>query len=337
MTRSTTRVYDDPSRRGPSQRRRIGILLFDQVKMLDFVGPAEVFLEANQRVDGYDIVFLSIDGGDVVTSMGMTVSVNAAVADSGDFDTLIVPGSESAPAVFEDPALLDAVALLAPRARRVASICSGAFALAGSGLLDGRSATTHWKFTAALAERFPDTRVQPDSIFVRDGDIYTSAGVAAGIDLALALVESDHGAPIARTVAQLLLVYMQRSGGQSQYSVSLKGPPPRTQVSRAITDYIHADPTRPANLSALAAHANVSVRHLNRIVREELGTTPLDYVTAMRLDIAVAALESGYSVARAAADAGFGTPAAFRRAFVTKFGVTPSDYQRKFRTTDPAQ
>lgn len=116
MTRSTTRVNDDPSRRGPTQRRRIGILLFDQVKMLDFVGPAEVFLEANQRVDGYDIVFLSIDGGDVVTSMEMTVSVNAAVADSGDFDTLIVPGSESAPAVFEDPALLDAVALLAPRA-----------------------------------------------------------------------------------------------------------------------------------------------------------------------------------------------------------------------------
>ncbi|WP_415971359.1 GlxA family transcriptional regulator [Rhodococcus sp. 077-4] len=315
------------------RRLRVGILLFDKVKMLDFVGPAEVFLEANQLVDAYEIVFLSVDGGDVVTSMGMKVSVGTAAADGGEFDTVIVPGSESAPGVFTDPALLDAVVLLASRARRVASICSGAFALAGSGLLDGKRATTHWKFASVLAQQFPGIVVDPDSIFVRDGNIYTSAGVAAGIDLALSMVESDHGAHVARTVAQLLLVYMQRSGGQSQFSASLKGAPPRTPVARAITEYIHADPTRPAGLQDLAEHANVSVRHLNRLVRDELGRTPLEYVTALRLDVAVGALESGHSVARTAAVAGFGTPVAFRRAFVAKFGVTPSDYQRKFRTT----
>lgn len=318
----------------PNLRRRIGILLFDKVKMLDFVGPAEVFLEANQRVDGYEIVFMSVDGAEVMTSMGIPVGVNAAAADSGYFDTVIVPGSESAPGVFDDRSLLAAVSSLATRTRRLASICSGAFALAQCGLLDGKSATTHWKFTSMLADRFPETKVDPDSIFVRDDHVYTSAGVAAGIDLALALVEDDHGAGTARSVAQLLLVYMQRSGGQSQFSVSLRGDPPQTPVARAITEYIHTDPTRPSSLHSLASHANVSVRHLTRIVRDELDMTPFDYVNALRLDLAVGSLEAGYSVARAASDSGYNTPTSLRRAFVARFGVTPSDYQRKFETTN---
>ncbi|MET0862914.1 MAG: AraC family transcriptional regulator [Nakamurella sp.] len=317
-----------------ARTRRIGVLLFNKVKMLDFVGPAEVFLEANQRVDnGYELVFLSPDGADVTTSMGVRVGVQGAAADAGHFDTIIVPGSESAPAVFEDPAMQGAVELLAGRTRRVASICSGAFALAMSGMLDGKSATTHWKFAARLATGYPAIRVDPDLIFVRDGNIYTSAGVAAGIDLALSLVEEDHGADIARSVAQLLLVYMQRSGGQSQFSASLRSHAPRTRVARSITEYINADPTRPAGLRDLAAHANVSTRHLNRVIRDELGMTPLTYVNEMRLDIATGALESGSSVTQAAEIAGYSTPAAFRRAFAAQLGVTPSDYQRKFQTT----
>jgi len=317
-------------------RRRIGVLLFDGVKTLDFVGPAEVFLEANQRVErsrSYELVLLSPSGGDVTTSMGMRVGVQASAADGGHFDTVIVPGSESAPAVYDDPALLEAVRLLASRARRVTSICSGAFALAATGLLDGRTATTHWKFAERLAAMYPGVSVEPDSIFVRDGHIYSSAGVAAGIDLALSLVEEDHGADVARAVAQLLLVYMQRSGGQSQFSVSLRGPAPRTDVVKAVAHYVNSDPTRPCTLTDLARHASVSTRHLNRVVREELGMTPMDYVNSMRIDLATSALESGSSVAQASVASGYSTPVAFRRAFAARTGITPSDYQRRFQTT----
>jgi transcriptional regulator GlxA family with amidase domain len=323
--------------RTAGEARRIGILLFDGVKTLDFVGPAEVFLEANQRVQsprgGYELVLLSPTGNDVTTSMGMRVSVLAAAADGGEFDTLIVPGSESAPAVYDDPAVLDAVRLLAARSRRVTSICSGAFALAAAGLLEGRKATTHWKFAARLAAGYPGIDVNPDAIFVRDGDTYSSAGVAAGMDLALFLVEEDHGADVARGVAQLLLVYMQRSGGQSQFSASLRGPAPRTAAVKSVADYVNADPTRPCTLGDLARHANVSTRHLNRIVRDELGMTPTEYVNSMRLDLATSSLESGSSVAQASASSGYSSPVALRRAFVARLGITPSDYQRRFQTT----
>ena len=317
-------------------RRRIGFLLFDGVKMLDFVGPAEVFLEANQRVDGYDIVMLSHDGADVTTSMGVRVGVHAAARDAGRLDTLVIPGSESAPAVFDHTEIVQAITGLAAGSRRVASICSGAFALAATGLLDGRSATTHWKFAPRLADDYPAVAVEPDAIFVQDGRVYTSAGVAAGIDLALALVEEDHGAEIARMVAQLLLVYMKRSGGQSQFSASLRATPPKTEVARAVAEYVNADPTRPSTLSDLAAHANVSTRHLNRVIRDELGMSPLEYVNSMRLDVATACLESGSSVAQAAALAGYGSVVAFRRAFVARLGITPSQYQRRFQTTKRA-
>ena len=315
-------------------KRRIGILLFDRVKMLDFVGPAEVFLEANQRVDGYELVMLSHDGADVTSSMGVRVGVHASVAEGGHFDTVIIPGSEFAPQVYDDPDVRAAIALLASRTRRVTSICSGAFALAATGLLDGKSATTHWKFAARLAELYPQIDVRPDSIFVRDGLTYTSAGVAAGMDLALALVEEDHGADIARSVAQLLLVYMQRSGGQSQFSASLRASPPRTPVAKSVADYVNSDPSRPSTLRDLAAHANVSTRHLTRVVRDELGMTPLEYVNSMRLELATGYLESGSSVAQAATLVGYSTPVAFRRAFVAKLGITPSEYQRRFQTTE---
>ncbi|MCU1405873.1 MAG: cdhR 1 [Glaciihabitans sp.] len=319
--------------KGAGGRRRVGFLLFNGVKTLDFVGPAEVFQEANQRSEGYEIVLLSVDGADITTSMGMRVGVASSAADGGHFDTIVVPGSESAPGVYDNEELLDAIRVLASRSRRVASICSGAFALAATGMLDGKSATTHWKFAATLAQRYPSIQVNPDSIFVRDGDTYTSAGVAAGIDLALSLVEEDFGAPVARSVAQLLLVYMQRSGGQSQFSASLRATTPRTELARAVAEYVNADPSRPCTLGDLAAHTNVSTRHLSRVIRKELGITPLDYVNSMRLDLATSCLELGASVAQAAHTAGYSSPVALRRAFVARRGITPSDYQRRFQTT----
>ncbi len=312
---------------------RIGVLLFDGVKMLDFVGPAEVFHEASQRTAGYEIVPISVDGKDVVSSMGITVGVQAAAADIDALDTLIIPGTEQAPEVFLDEGLLAAVSELAARSRRVASICTAAFALAAVGLLDGRTTTTHWKFAPTLAATFPSVTVKADAIFVHDGKYHSSAGVAAGIDLALALLEDDYGADAARSVAQLLLVYMKRSGSQSQFSASLRGKPPRSSVAKTVTDRIHDDPTRAYTVDELAHYAGVSPRHLARVMRDELGLSPAEYVSTIRLDLAVARLEAGASVAETASATGYVSPVSLRRAFVGRFGITPSEYQRRFQTS----
>lgn len=314
-------------------RRRIGILLFDGVKALDYVGPAEVFVEANQAVDAYEVVLLSPDGADVVTSLGGRTAVQCSAEAGGRFDTVIIPGSEQPPSVFASGAVLDAAQLLARRTRRLVSICSGAFVLAMLGELDGRRATTHWKFAAELSRRFPKVSVQPDAIFTRDDGVFTSAGVAAGIDLALALVEEDHGADVARQIAQLLLVYMQRSGGQSQFSTSLRASVPQTSVVRRVIELIESDPAAPHSVRDLAKHVSVSERHLTRLFRDELDSSPAEYLSALRFDLARAGLEAGSSVTQAALDAGFSSGEALRRAFIARLGISPSKYRRHFRTT----
>jgi transcriptional regulator GlxA family with amidase domain len=314
-------------------RRRIGILLFDGVKTLDFVGPAEVFVEANQGAADYDVVLLSPDGADVATSIGTRIGVHAAADAAGTFDTVVIPGSEQHPRDFVTPAVLAAAASLASRTRRLASICSGAFVLAELGALAGRRAATHWKFADDLARRYPDIRVEPDSIFVRDADVYSSAGVAAGIDLALALVEEDHDADVARQVAQLLLVYMRRSGGQSQFSAPLRAPAAQTRTVRGIVELIERDPAHPFTLGELATSANVSVRHLTRLFRDELDSSPSEYIGELRFDSARNCLEAGSTVSEAATHAGFASAEALRRAFVARLGISPSKYQKRFRTT----
>ncbi|MCP2175075.1 GlxA family transcriptional regulator [Williamsia maris] len=318
---------------GPVPRRRIGILVFDGVKMLDFAGPAEVFIEANQTVDNYDVVLVSPDGNDVATSIGARMSVSAAAADAGWCDTVIIPGSEMSPSRFVTPEVLAATTSLAQGTRRLASVCSGAFVLAALGVLDGRRATTHWKFTDNLARLYPAVDVEPDSIFVRDGNVYSSAGVAAGMDLALALVEEDHGPHAARRVAQSLLVYMQRAGGQSQFSASLTGPVPRSDLVRELTDLICADPTEAHTVRSLAAHAGVSARHLTRLFRAELESSPAEYVAQVRFALARDKLDAGLSVTETATAAGYGSGEALRRAFVARLGISPSKYQRRFRST----
>jgi len=313
-------------------RPRVGILVFDGVKMLDFVGPAEVFHEASQRSPGYEIVMLSLNGADITSSMGVRVGVDTSVTHVGDLDILIVPGSEKAPGVFTVE-VIDAVRELAQRSKRIASICTGAFALAAAGLLDGRRTTTHWKFAATLQATFPEIDVVSDAIFVHSGRFHSSAGVAAGIDLALALLEQDYGPAIARQVAQLLLVYMRRPGTQSQFSVALGGRAARSAIAQSIAEFIHEDVGRPRTVQDLARYVAVSPRQLTRIVRSELDMTPLDAVNAIRLDLAVGQLESGASVAESAAATGYSSPASLRRAFVGRFGITPFDYQKRFRTS----
>ncbi|MEV4234184.1 MULTISPECIES: GlxA family transcriptional regulator [unclassified Nocardia] len=318
---------------GGTARRRVGVLVFDGVKMLDFVGPAEVFVEANQSVAGYEVVLVSADGKDVHTSIGARTQVSCAAAEAGRFDTVVIPGSELPVEKFVTPEMLAAARYLSSHTRRIASICSGAFVLAQLGLLDGRRATTHWKFTADLARRFPAALVEPDAIFVRDGNLYSSAGVAAGVDLALALVEEDHGADVARRVAQSLVVYMQRAGGQSQFSASLSGPAPRSPLLRGVVDLICADPAYPHTVQSLAAHARISVRHLTRLFRTELERSPGEYVAFIRFGVARDMLHAGHSVTEAAMAAGYGNSEALRRAFVARLGISPRKYQQRFRTT----
>jgi len=300
------------------------------MKLLDMAGPAEVFAEANLSGANYRISLVSTDGSDVRSSIGLRIPVDSAVADAGRFDTVLVAGGEVFPANPVPESLAGAALDLADRASRTASICTGAFVLAAAGLLDGKRATTHWKHTRELAARYPTTQVQPDAIFVRDQSTYSSAGVTAGIDLALALLEEDEGDELTRTVARSLVVYMQRAGGQSQFSATLQGPAPRTALLRGVVDIVNADPAAEYTVTRLAEIAQVSPRHLTRLFHDELGTTPGRYVELIRFDKAKALLDTGMSVTDVAQYSGFGTSESLRRAFIAHLSIPPSKYRGRF-------
>jgi transcriptional regulator GlxA family with amidase domain len=306
--------------------------VYDGVTLLDVAGPAEVFKEANRFGADYRIVLLSPTGDDVTSNLGFGVTVDDAVTAEPPADTYLVPGSDRYPRTRVPADLADAARVPAAGARRVASICTGAFILAAAGLLDGKRATTHWQVTHELAARCPTCRVEPDAIYVRDGSTYTSAGVTAGIDLALALVEEDHGSALTRDVARALVVYMQRSGGQSQFSAPLQGPPPRSPALRKITDLVTADPRGNHSLAELAKHLNVSTRHLTRLFHDELSTTPARYVENIRFDLARALLDRGHNATEAATVAGFPSYESMRRVFARKLSISPAAYQRRFST-----
>jgi len=313
--------------------RRVAILVYDGVTLLDVAGPAEVFKAANRFGADYRIVLLSPTGEDVTSDLGFTVAVDGAVHSERTPDTYLVAGSDQFPRTPVPLALAEAARVPAAGARRVGSICTGAFILAAAGLLAGKRATTHWRATRELAARCPTCRVEPDAIYVRDGSTYTSAGVTSGIDLALAMVEEDHGPDLTRDVARFLVVYMQRAGGQSQFSAPLQGPPPRSPALRKVTDVVTANPHGDYSLGELAKHLNVSTRHLTRLFHEELSTTPARYVENIRFDMARALLDQGHTATEAAALAGFPSYESLRRVFVRKLSISPAAYQRRFSTT----
>jgi transcriptional regulator GlxA family with amidase domain len=315
---------------------RVGVLVFPGVTLLDVAGPTEAFTEANRYGARYSTVLVSVDGGPVRSSTGMKFSADHAVAGAGHLDTLLVPGSDAVAAAPVDPALAAAAVQLAQRAGRVASVCTGAFVLAAAGLLDGRRATTHWRHTAALQRRHPRVRVEPDAIFVTDGPVVTSAGITAGIDLTLALIEQDHGAALARDVARSLVMFLQRPGGQSQFSVPARTPRPDSDLLRRVIDSIAVDPARSHTVPELAAAAGTSTRHLTRLFRSQLGTTPARYVEQVRLEHAQMLLDSGYSVTSAASHSGFGSDENLRRAFHHYLKIAPTSYQHRFATTTRA-
>ncbi|GAB7141653.1 GlxA family transcriptional regulator [Mycobacterium riyadhense] len=312
--------------------RVVVLVVFDGVKLLDAAGPAEVFAEANRFGANYSLEIASVDGHDVTTSIGTYFAVTTDIASIDAADTVLVAGGDQLVGRPIDPALIDALKTVPARTRRLASVCTGSFILAQAGLLSGRRATTHWRHTRRLARAFPDVGVEPDAIFVRDGDVFTSAGVSSGIDLALALVELDYGPELVRNVARSLVVYLKRAGGQSQFSVLMEADPPPDSPLRAVADAIAADPGADHSVKKLAARASLSTRQLTRLFQSELAMTPARYVELVRIDFARAGLEAGRSVAETARLAGFGSPETLRRVFLNHIGISPKAYRDRFRT-----
>lgn len=311
-----------------ADQRDVVVVVCEGVVLLDLTGPVQVFTGAG----GYRIRLASLDGQPVRTDTGVVLGADRALSEvDPSVDTVVVPGPTPGLLDSFPPALTAEVRRLGAAARRVTSICTGAFLLAEAGLLAGRQATTHWAMRAELTARFPGVTVQPDAIYVRDGNVVTSAGVSAGIDLALALVEEDHGPDVARTVAKNLVVFLRRPGGQSQFSVWSDVPPARTPALRAVLDAVVADPAADHTLAGMAARAMVSERHLTRLFQGELGVTPGWYVTRVRVQAARTLLEScDAGVETVARRSGFGSDETLRRVFLQVLGVTPTAYRQRF-------
>lgn len=322
-----------------TEDRLVLIAVYDGVQLLDAVGPAEVFATAAKLGggSGYRLLVASADGADVHSDSGLRFGVEAALSEVREpLDTLLVAGGLGAYAAAESAELLAGLRTVGERARRVCSVCTGAVVLAAGGWLRGRVATTHWMACADLARRHPDITVEPDRIFVRDGDVYTSAGVTAGMDLALALVEDDHGAELARSVARALVMFLQRPGGQSQFSARLDQAVPDASPLRPVLDSITADPAADHRLPVLAERAALSERHLTRLFTEHTGTTPARFVERIRVEAARDLLErSTLPVDVVSTRSGFGSDETMRRAFLRVLGVGPSDYRDRFRGTPP--
>jgi transcriptional regulator GlxA family with amidase domain len=313
--------------------RRVVIAVFPEVQTLDVTGPAEVLRAATLlKPPGYEVTIAAADAGPLRTS---TVSFipDARLEDcTGPIDTLIVAGGTGTRSAEEDELLIDWLREAATRSRRVSSVCTGAFLLAKAGLLDGRRATTHWASCADLATRYPAVTVEADPIFVRDGNVATSAGVTAGMDLALALVEEDLGRDTALAAARWLVLFLQRPGGQAQFSARLAAQTadraPLRELQTWLPDHLEED----LSIPALARRAGRSERNFARAFRRETGMTPASYVEAARVERARIALETGeLTVESIARQAGFGTVETMRRAFRRQVGVSPNNYRDRFR------
>ncbi|MEU4035104.1 GlxA family transcriptional regulator [Streptomyces collinus] len=312
-------------------QRTLLLVLFDGVQSLDVTGPLEVFSGAEQHTPGtYRIHTASLDGGPVRTSSGLTLVPDGALDRAPRPHTLLVPGGRGTR--DPDPRLTGWLRAHGPDARRLVSVCTGAILLAAAGLLDGRRATTHWAYCDRLARDHPAVTVDPEPIYVRDGHVATSAGVTAGVDLALALVEEDLDRDVALAVARHLVVFLRRPGNQAQFSAQLAAQMARREPLREIQRWITEHPAGDLTVESLAARARLSPRHFARAFREETGTTPGRYVDRVRLEHARRLLEdTADGVGEVSRASGYGTPEAMRRAFVKALGTAPAEYRRRFR------
>lgn len=312
------------------KQRSVLVVLFDGIQSLDVTGPMEVFAGASRFPEvTYELRTASLDGAPVRSSSGLVLVPDGSLADAATPHTLLVPGGEGTrePA----PDLVDWLRLHGPRPERLVSVCSGALLLAAAGQLDGHRVTTHWNVCDHLARTYPAVEVDPEPIFVRDGRLATSAGVTAGIDLALALVEEDHGREVALTVARHLVVFLRRPGNQSQFSAQLTAQTARREPLRAVQHWITEHPGGDLSVESLAARARLSPRHFARAFQAETGMTPGRYVDRVRLEQARRLLEDTTDgVTGIARACGYGTPEAMRRAFLKALGTGPAEYRRRF-------
>ncbi|MFD3657829.1 GlxA family transcriptional regulator [Streptomyces sp. NPDC058620] len=322
--------------------RLIVIVLFGGVDLLDVTGPPEVFSLARRETEeaaGYDVVLAAETMDPVTTAAGVRILPDLTFDDlsTRSIDTLVVPGAVQVDGhgrvhPLTDPAVVSRVEQLAGRARRVTSVCVGAHILAAAGLLDGKRATTHWSTAQQLAADHPLVEVDADPIFIREGDVWTGAGISACLDLSLALIADDLGEAIALRVARQLVMYLKRPSGQSQFSVPLE----QVSTTRRIEDlrhYIMRHIDEPLTVADLAEHGHIGDRQLTRIFKNELGTTPHAYIESVRVERARNQLEStDATLERVATTCGFGTTDTLVRAFRRRLDTTPTEYRRRFRT-----
>jgi len=328
----------------PTAPRTVAILAYPGAQSLDLTGPLEVFAAARQLIAAsarpersYELCLLAPQRGPLRTSSGLTVTPDLALAEAPlPLDTLIVAGGPDWERAAAEDALVEWIARASASARRTASVCTGAFLLARAGLLDGRRATTHWAAAAELARRHPAIEVDPDPIFVRDGSIWTSAGVTAGMDLALALVEQDLDRGAALTIARHLVLFLRRPGNQSQFSAALSAQEPEREPLREALRLIVEDLAAEHSVEAMAARAHMSPRHFARTFREQTGVTPARFVERVRLEAARRRLEeTSEPLARIAEACGFGSAETMRRVFVRSLEVGPAEYRRRFQAGAP--
>jgi transcriptional regulator GlxA family with amidase domain len=324
----------------PRHPRQVAIVAFPGVQSLDVTGPLEVFVAAGTLLkhtgrDGrpYEVRVLSRDGQPLSTSSGLQIVPHGSFSDSpAQLDTLIVAGGFGSREASRDPATVEWIVESSKRARRTASVCTGAFLLARAGLLDGRRATTHWFAASELARAYPAVRVDPEPIFLRDGDVWTSAGVTAGMDLSLALVEDDLDRDAALTIARHLVLFLRRPGNQAQFSATLAAQEPEREPLREVRRHIAENLAGDLSVETLANLAHMSPRNFARRFREETGVTPARHVESVRVEAARRALEDTVTpVAVVARECGFGTAETMRRAFLRALGVAPAEYRRRFQ------
>ena len=322
----------------PKLQRRVVMLAYDGANGLDITGPLDVLAGSNfsksASQPSYTIEVVSPGGGLIATRpSGVSIATKSFDELKGKpIDTLLIAGSESIETTIKDTQLIRWIKRVAPRARRIASVCTGAFLLAEAGLLDHRRATTHWRWAHKLTQQYPSITVDPDKIYVQDEYIFTSAGITAGMDLALALIEEDLGANVARDVARNWVMFAKRPGGQSQFSALL---PEGNEVGESISEmlaWIHDHLEDNLNIERLAEICKMSPRNFARRFRAETGTTPAKYVETLRLQVAQVHLEnSNHSVEAIASRAGFTNYERMRRAFVRHLKISPQDYRNRFQ------
>lgn len=315
-----------------SMTRILRFVLYPGFQLLDVAGPVAAFEAANEIVPAsYGIELVSLDGGSVTSSSGLALA-STRLADclqlSQIGDTLFTVGGHGINAASENAELLVCLRHQAAKACRLASICSGTFLYAAAGLLQGKTVTTHWKRSSDFRRRFPDVRLEADKIYINDGGFWSSAGITAGIDLALALIASDLGEQIARQAARQLVVYYRRPGGQSQYSALLELSNTQGRFAELL-DYVRSHLDQPLTVEDLAARACMSARHFARAFTAETGSTPAKAVERLRVEAAASALENGVPVQTVARQCGFSSPEILRRAFLRLRGIPPSALRRR--------